>query len=186
LSNYEGLSKVKSKRSKRKQRKKQGKCAELRSTGQSGVHQTVRCTVQPNSLLSGFQPTSAKIHRTVRARRRTVRCTSRATATCHIGLGPTVMWCTGRSGAPTEAETNQSGDSLSRPACVVFTVRCAPDSPVRQRTEGNHGLPNGARTAPSSLGPIKGTPRHMEQTIKHPLNILRCLDSASTHSVHCD
>jgi hypothetical protein len=86
---------------------------------------------------------------------------------------------------PPEAETSQSGDSLPRLVRVLFTVRCAPDTPVRQRTEGNNGLPNEAPTAPSSLGAIKGTPRRMEQYTKPPLNILRRLDTATMHLVHC-
>jgi hypothetical protein len=62
----------------------------------------------------------------------------------------------------------------------------APDCLVRQSTEGKHCLPNGDPTAPSCLGAIKGTPRRMEHNTKPPLNILRCLDSASTHLDHCD
>jgi hypothetical protein len=42
----------------------------------------------------------------------------------------------------------------------------ASDCPVRPRTESNQGLPNETPTAPSTLGAIKGTPRHMEQTTK--------------------
>jgi hypothetical protein len=103
-----------------------------------------------------------------------------------------VMWRTGLFGVPhrtvrcpTEEETNQSRDSLPPPACILFTVRCAPDSQVRQQTEGNQDLLNGAPMDPSSPGPIKGTPRRMEKYTKPPLNILICLDSASTHLVHC-
>jgi hypothetical protein len=62
----------------------------------------------------------------------------------------------------------------------------APDCPVRPRTEGNNGLPNGAPTAPSCLGAIKGTPRRMEQNTKPPLNILRRRDFAFTRLVHHD
>jgi hypothetical protein len=62
----------------------------------------------------------------------------------------------------------------------------APDCPVRPWIEGNLGLSNGAPTAPSSLGAIKGTPRRMEQKTKHPLNILQRRDIANTHLVHCD
>jgi hypothetical protein len=61
----------------------------------------------------------------------------------------------------------------------------APYYPVRPRTEGNQVPPNGAPTALSPLGAIKGIPRRMEQHTKSPLNILRRLDFASTHSVHC-
>jgi hypothetical protein len=85
---------------------------------------------------------------------------------------------------PIEKETSQSGDSLSRPVLVLFTVRCALDGLVHLRTEGNNCLPNGAPTSPSYLGAIKGTPRRMEQYTKPPLNILRHIDSANTHSDH--
>jgi hypothetical protein len=57
----------------------------------------------------------------------------------------------------------------------------APDCPVRQPLVGKNGLPNGTPTAPSCLGAIKGTPRCMEHYTKHSLNILRRLDSATTH-----
>jgi hypothetical protein len=68
---------------------------------------------------------------------------------------------------------------------TLFMSGGAPDCPVRQRTEGKSCLPNGSPTTPSYLGDIKGTPRHMEQYTKPPLNILRHLDSASTHPDHC-
>jgi hypothetical protein len=85
---------------------------------------------------------------------------------------------------PIEKETNQSGDSLPRLVRLLFTVRCALDSPVRPQTEGKNCLPNEASTAPSCLCAIKGTPRRMEHNTKPPLNILRRLDSANTHSDH--
>jgi hypothetical protein len=50
-------------------------------------------------------------------------------------------------------------------------VRCAPDCPVRQATEGKICLPGMLSTAPSCLGAIKGTPRRMEEHTKHPLSI---------------
>jgi hypothetical protein len=53
-------------------------------------------------------------------------------------------------------------------------------------TEGKNCLPNGTPTTPSYLGAIKGTPRHMDHVTKHPLNILRCLDFATTHLDHRD
>jgi hypothetical protein len=62
----------------------------------------------------------------------------------------------------------------------------APDCPVRQPTQGKNCLPNGDPTTPSCLGAIKGTPRRMEQDTKPTLNILRRLDSVSTHLDHCD
>ena len=90
------------------------------------------------------------------------------------------------SPVPLEAETSQSGDSLSCPMRALFTVRCAPDSPVHPRTEGNQGLPNGTPTARSSLGAIKGTLRRMELHTKHQLNILQRRDFTNTHLVHYD
>jgi hypothetical protein len=62
----------------------------------------------------------------------------------------------------------------------------APDCPVRPRTKGNYGLPNGAPTAPSCFGAIKGTSRRIEQYTKHLLNILRHRDLAFAHLIHCD
>jgi hypothetical protein len=61
-----------------------------------------------------------------------------------------------------------------------------PDCPVRPRTEGDYGLPNGVPTAPSCLGAIKGTHRRMEQYTKHSLNILRCKYFVFMHLVHHD
>jgi hypothetical protein len=69
---------------------------------------------------------------------------------------------------------------------VLFMSSGAPDCPVCQWTEGKNRLPNGDSTAHNCLGAIKGTPRSMEQTSTPPLNILRCLDTASTHLDHCD
>jgi hypothetical protein len=89
---------------------------------------------------------------------------------------------TGRSGAPRTGKQPIRGFR----AGTLFIVRCAPNSPVHPRTEGNQGLPNGAAMAPRSLGAIKRTPRHMVLHTKHPLNILQCLDFSSTHSFHCD
>ena len=50
-------------------------------------------------------------------------------------------------------------------------IRCAPDYPVRQSTEGKISLPRLLSTAPSCLGAIKGTPRRMEEHTKHSYNI---------------
>jgi hypothetical protein len=83
------------------------------------------------------------------------------------------------------------GPWLQRPASLGKERNCdcslsggAPDCPVRPRTEGNYCLPNGAPTAPSCLGAIKGTPRRMEQYTKHLLNILRQRELAFAHLIH--
>jgi hypothetical protein len=68
---------------------------------------------------------------------------------------------------------------------ALFMFGGAPDCLVCPRTEGKNCLPNGALTAPSCLGAIKGTPRRMEQYTNPPLNILRHLYSASTHLIRC-
>ena len=140
-------------------------------------HRTVRCTVRLTSRSREFQPTSAIIHQTIHAERRTVRCASQPTTSCHISQGAIVTWSTGQSGAthwtvrcPPEQETSQPRDSL--------LVHCWM-SGVHQ-TEGNQNLPNGAPTTPRSLGAIKGTPRSMEHYTKHPFNILRHRETAIT------
>jgi hypothetical protein len=73
-------------------------------------------------------------------------------------------------------EGNQAPDS----------VRCAPDCPVRQSTEGKISLPGLLSTAPSCLRAIKGTPRRTEENTKHPYNIPKHQDIDSTHLVYCD
>jgi hypothetical protein len=88
-----------------------------------------------------------------------------------------MVWC------PLEQDSRQSRDSAPR---ALFTVRCAPDSPVHPRIEHNQGLPNRAPTAPRSLGAIKGTSWHMELHTKHSLNILQCRDSTNTQLFHYD
>jgi hypothetical protein len=59
----------------------------------------------------------------------------------------------------------------------------APDCPVRYSTEGKISLPRMPPTAPSCLGAIKGTPRHMEELPKHSLIIPKHPDSTPTHLI---
>jgi hypothetical protein len=93
-----------------------------------------------------------------------------------------------------------AGDAWNSPMVTRLhrTVRCSTSIVVatvgfakkgrksRPRTEGNYCLPNGAPTAPSCLGAIKGTPMRMEQYTKHLLNVLRRRYFAFTHLVHYD
>jgi hypothetical protein len=84
------------------------------------------------------------------------------------------------SGAPTVLELQRSsapekeGDQLR----TVYS-----DCPVCHSTEGKDSLPCWSSTAPSCLGTIKGTPRHMEESPKLTRNILRLQDSNFTHSI---
>jgi hypothetical protein len=59
----------------------------------------------------------------------------------------------------------------------------APDCPMRHPTEGKDSLPYWPPTAPSCLGAIKETPRHMEELPKHSLSILRLPHSVSAHLI---
>jgi hypothetical protein len=65
-------------------------------------------------------------------------------------------------------------------------VRCAPDCPVRQSTEGKISLSRLLSTAPSCLGAIKGTPRRMEENTKHSYNIPKHQDIDSAPLILCD
>jgi hypothetical protein len=105
-------------------------------------------------------PTVTRPHRTIRY----------AIRLSGVPRGPWLQW---------SALPEKEGDR----ACSLFGG--APDCPVRPRTKGNYCLPNGAPTAPSCLGAIKGTPRRMEQYTKPPLNILKCRDLAFAHLIHC-
>jgi hypothetical protein len=82
-----------------------------------------------------------------------VRRTVRPTTSGQVGRGPIITWCTRRSDAPRTRNQPIRGFV----AVALFTIRSGPDSLVYPRTEGNQGLPNGAPTAPKSLGAIKGT-----------------------------
>jgi hypothetical protein len=57
----------------------------------------------------------------------------------------------------------------------------APDCSVRQATEGKNCFPGLLSTAPSCLGAIKGTPRRMEEDIKHSLSTLDHSHSILAH-----
>jgi hypothetical protein len=69
---------------------------------------------------------------------------------------------TGLSGVPSGPRVQRSASPKKERNCALFMSGGAPDCPVRQPTEGKNCLPNGDSTAPSCLGAIKGTPRHME------------------------
>jgi hypothetical protein len=57
------------------------------------------------------------------------------------------------------------------------------DCPVRHPTEGKDSLPCWPPMASSCLGAIKGTPRCMEELLKHSLSILRLPHSVSAHLI---
>jgi hypothetical protein len=140
------------------------------------IHRTVRwCTG-----LSG-EPTaaSATVGRAIRGRRvacangrqghQTIRCAldSVRCANCHEST--TVVYA--RIGR------------RSRTGHELWLSGGAPDCPVRHPTEGKDSLPCWPPTAPSCLGAIKGTPRHMEELPKYSLSILRLPHSVSAHLI---
>jgi hypothetical protein len=94
---------------------------------------------------------------------RTVRC------------APDSVRCTNGSQAPTVDCASEGKKS------APDSVRCAPDCPVRQATEGKNCLPGMLSTAPSCLGAIKRSPRRMEENTKHPLSILDHSHSILAH-----
>jgi hypothetical protein len=132
-------------------------------------HRTVRwCTGQCPVSQRSAGPT---VGRAIRARHVVEPTARRGAPDCPVCIGlsgmhrtcpvrqrlPNLQW----SASPFK-EGNRAPDS----------VRCAPDCPVRQATEGKISLPRMLSTAPSCLGAIKGTPRRMEEDTKHPLSIV--------------
>jgi hypothetical protein len=67
---------------------------------------------------------------------------------------------------------------------ALFTVRCAPNSPVHPQTEGNQGLPNKEETTHLTLGAIKGPPRRMEHLPKHTKSTPKLRFNATTLLTH--
>jgi hypothetical protein len=106
-------------------------------------------------------PTVGRGHRTVRCAPDSVRC-----ANCHESV---MVGCAkiGRR-SRTRHEQWLSGG--------------APDYSVRHPTKGKDILPYWPPTAPSCLGAIRGTPRHMEESPKHTLSIPRLLVLTFTQS----
>jgi hypothetical protein len=151
-------------------------------------HRTVRCArlARANWPLSGIhRRRTTIIHRTVRcapdcpvSQRSAGPTVSRAICAGHVAKPMA------RRGHRTVRCANGSLSANGRLRCerkeighrtlsgVHRTVRCAPDCPVRQMTEGKNCLPRLLSTAPSCLGAIKGTPRRMEKNTKHPLSTI--------------
>jgi hypothetical protein len=171
-------------------------------TVSGGAPDSVRCARLPRAKwsLSGIhRRRTAKIHRT-----------DRCAPDCPVSqrsAGPTIgcAICAGHVAEPTvgrghrtvrcapDCPVRQRLPDLQRSASpfkernrAPDTVRCAPDCPVRSMTEGKDGLPDLFSMAPSCLGAIKGTPRRMEEDIKHSYNIPKHQDIDLTHSFHCD
>jgi hypothetical protein len=176
--------------------KRSQKCTSLWCTGLSGVHRTV----------SGAQAGSAMNSSPSRIRRGRYDYNSPDCPVCtglsvepttpaptvgsaisgrrvardngHL-VAPDCVWCAKRTEGTTVGFARKGRRSSTRQG--LFMSGGAPDCPVRHPIEGKNGLPNGSPTAPSYLGAIKGTPRRMEHYTKHSLNILRRLDSKTTH-----
>jgi hypothetical protein len=107
--------------------------------------------------------------------------------------GPTVgrAICVGHVAEPTARRRHQTVCQRSTAPFLEGnrapdSVRCAPDSPVRQSTEGKISLPRLLSTAPSCLGAIKGTPRRMEEYTKHSYNIPKHQDIDFAPLILCD
>ena len=147
-------------------------------TGQSGAHWTLSGArfLSLNGEADRWQPES-------RWRTGHVRCTPDSPVPPssrwlgHVSRADRAAdrWPCRPSAAPVK-ERNRAPDS----------VRCAPDCPVRHATEGKNCLPRLLSTAPSCLGAIKGTPRRMEENIKHSYNIPKHQDIDSAPLILCD
>jgi hypothetical protein len=85
------------------------------------------------------------------------------------------------SGAPTALNLQWSASPILEGDLHQIVNSACPV--VRHPTEGKDCLLSLLSTAPSCLGAIKGTPRRMEETPKHTLNILRLSHFTLAHSI---
>jgi hypothetical protein len=162
-------------------------CTSLRCTGLSGAQ-----VGAPGKLgaLGETQCAAAIIHWTIRCAPDSLvsqPCICQWSVAWSVGdtcTSPTVAGHTGLSGVPPDCSVCHEGracnDRLHQKRKEIAHY------PVRPRTYGNYGPPNGAPMAPSCLGTIKGTPRRMEEYTKQLLNILRRRHFAFMHLVQCD
>jgi hypothetical protein len=123
-----GVNNRNSAKSKKKQKNTK---AEIERRCWNEQHRTVRCHPPDSPVRTGqygarsgrthrsrvFQPTSAIIHQTVRVRRWTVRCTSRATASGHVSAA---QWSTGASDSLVPP---RSGNQPIREFLAAFRAR---------------------------------------------------------------
>jgi hypothetical protein len=135
------------------------------------IHRTVRCA--PDCPVSQ------------RSAGPTVGCVIRArhVAEPTVGRGaPDCPVCTGQCPVRQQLQGCQRSASPNKEGNPHRTVSVgAPDYPVRQATEGKNCLLGLLSTAPSCLGVIKGTPRHMEEYTKHSLSTLDHSHSILAH-----
>jgi hypothetical protein len=145
------------------------------------VHRTVRCArlALVKRPLSGFRRRrTAKNHRTVRwctglSGELTVGRANGQPRNPHVTCGranglmgaPDCPVCTGL--CPVRQRLQIVNGRLRQNRKEICTGQC----PVHQTTEGKNCLPGLLSTAPSCLGPIKGTPRRMKENTKHSLII---------------
>jgi hypothetical protein len=153
----------------------------------SGIHRRrttiFHWTVRWCTGLSG-EPTaaSAMVDRQIRGRR-VARSNGRQEA-------PDCPVCTRQCRCANGYNSATVGCAILRRRSAPDHEQClsdgAPDCPVRHPTEGKNCLPRLPPTAPSCLGAIKGTPRHMEEPPKHSLIISKHQDSILAHLILCD
>jgi hypothetical protein len=90
------------------------------------------------------------------------------------------------SGAPTAPRLQRSASPNKERDPHQTVSGGAPDSPVRQATEGKNCLPGMLSMAPSCLGAIKETSRRMEEYTKYSLSIPKHQDFNFAHLILCD
>jgi hypothetical protein len=145
--------------------------------------------------LSGGAPDCTVVHRTVRWANGAHGQRSATQSAGDACLAPTIGWAHQTVRCASDSVRCANGPGGATVGCTRYGRRShtgheqwlsggAPDYPVHHSTEVKKCLPNWSPTAPSCLGSIKGTPRHMEDNTKLTRNILRYLDSAFTQSDH--
>jgi hypothetical protein len=103
----------------------------------------------------------------------------------HTGLSSVHRTVSGAPTAPEDQWSDASEKEGDHAPDSFSDCRWCTGLSEHHPTEGKFGLPSWPPTAPSCLRAIKGSPRRMEESPKHSLNILRHSNSAPAHSLCC-
>jgi hypothetical protein len=161
-------------------------------SAQSGTPDSVRCarlvfgelaTLRKSSVVYDYNSPDCPVSQRPPAQRSAAKSAGDAWPAPTVGWGHRTVRCANQPGVATVGCTNLG--RRSAPDMLQWLSGGAPDCPVRHPTEGKNCLPCWHPTTPSCLGAVKGTPRCMEEELKHSLIIPKHPDSTPTHLILC-